>query len=409
MLRCCARVSLLALAGAANVPAQITGWRGDGSGRWPQANAPATWESGTGKNILWQTKVGKGQSTPVVVGERAFLTAEPDKLLCLDCRDGKIVWQCENGSGAVGAEIKEGEKRPASGCGYSAATPVTDGQCVYVCYATGVIAAYDLEGHRQWVRYLEVPQTTQYGRSASPVLAGGKLLITLANLMALDPQTGKTLWQADKAEAAYGTPAVARIGDTDAALTPAGVCVRVADGAILARKLGELAYGSSIVHDGVAYYAGASTVAIKLPEKAGESFPPSLLWKSDEVEGETFASPLWHDGNLYCAGNQGTLYVLNAATGKLVYSKELPIRSALGNGGEPANLYPSITLAGQSIFISNDAGETVVLTGGNEYKEVAINRLAKGSGACLLPHGNTLLIRGGTMLFCIGSADPPRT
>ncbi len=407
--RRCGLVGLLALLSTTTALAQITGWRGDGTGRWPLANSPVSWDGATGKHISWQTKIGKSQATPIAVGDRLLVTAEPDKLLCVDIHDGKILWQNENSFVALGLEQKATGKLdpPAPGCGYSAATPVTDGQSVYVGYGNGVIACYDLDGHRRWAHCLDLPQSTRYGRSASPLLADGKLLVTLSNLIALDPKTGATLWQADKAPAAYGTSAAARIGDVDVVLTPSGACVRISDGMILASKLGDLLYTSVVIHDGVAYYVGPDAAAIELPKKAAESFQPVFRWKSDDIEGEMFASPLWHEGNLYCVNNQGSLYVLNATTGKLIYTKLLPIRSQQANGGEPANLYPSPTLAGPNILISNDAGETVVLAPGNEYKELAVNRLSKGSGACPLPHGRNLFVRGGTTLYCIHADDSP--
>ena len=114
----------------------------------------------------------------------------------------------------LGLEVKPHEplREPAAGCGYSAPTPVTDGQVIYACYGSGIVCCYDLEGKRRWSRYFDLPAGPQYGRSASPVLAGGKLLITLSNLMALEPGTGASIWQAEKAEPSYGTPAVAKIG-----------------------------------------------------------------------------------------------------------------------------------------------------------------------------------------------------
>ena len=95
------------------------------------------------------------------------------------------------------------------------------------------------------------------------MLAGGKLLITLSNLMALNPNTGASIWQAEKAEPSYGTPAVATIGQIDVALTPAGACLRISDGKILATHLGEMNYCSPLVHDGVVYYVGAQTLCLR--------------------------------------------------------------------------------------------------------------------------------------------------
>src|SRR5437773_6653321 len=70
-------------------------WRGDGTGRYTEANPPIKWSSKN--NILWQTEVGKGQSTPVIVGKKIFVTSEEDKLVCIDRDTGAILWSKENG------------------------------------------------------------------------------------------------------------------------------------------------------------------------------------------------------------------------------------------------------------------------------------------------------------------------
>jgi hypothetical protein len=48
---------------------QSVGWRGDGTGCFPAAEPPTEWDIDEGTNILWQTKIGKDQSSPVVVGQ----------------------------------------------------------------------------------------------------------------------------------------------------------------------------------------------------------------------------------------------------------------------------------------------------------------------------------------------------
>ena len=385
--------------------ADSLGWRGDGSGRYPDAKPPAQWDIDEGKNILWKTKVGKSQSTPVVAGNRVFVAAERDMLVCVDRSSGKILWTKDNGPAAVPPELKVPEKRPQTSpnCGYSSATPASDGKSVYACYGTGVVVSYDLDGKLRWIRYLDLPQATQYGRAASPVLAAGKLLVSLGGLTALEPQTGKTLWHAAEAKPSYGTPAAARIGDVDVALTPQGDCVRVADGKILANKLAALTYATPLVHEGVVYYIDSQAVAMRLPTKAADTIQLEKLWQTDDLEGEWFASPLLHEGVLYGASNEGMFYALDARTGKTLFKKELSVASTSGKAGaEAGNLYPSITLAGKHLLVGNDAGEMLVLVPGREYKETAHNYLDKGSGASPVPDGALLFLRGGEQLYCIG-------
>jgi outer membrane protein assembly factor BamB len=385
--------------------AQTVGWRGDGTGRFPGADPPTQWDIDEGKNILWKAEVGPGQSSPVIVGGRVFVTAGEALLVCVDLASGKVLWRQENGYGAIAPGVKRPEKPPptVAGCGYATPTPASDGHWVYACYGTGIVACYDLEGKRRWIRFVDLPQLTQYGRSVSPVLAGGKLLLGVSGLSALDPQSGEVLWHTAEAKPTYGTPAIARIGGVDVALTPNGDCVRLADGKVLARKLSSNTYTSPVVYAGVVYYAGPPARAFKLPEKAGETIQPQKLWENDEVEGESFASPLWHEGILYCAGNEGTLYALDAASGKLLFKKALEIRSANPKpGAEPANIYPSITLAGKHFLLGNDVGETLVLVPGRDYKEVARNYLDKGCGASPAVGTDKLLFRGGVHLYCIG-------
>jgi outer membrane protein assembly factor BamB len=80
-------------------PEHPVGWRGDGSGRYPGATPPMSWErrtNGNGyttKGIAWMTPLpNSGVATPIVVGEKIFLTAEVSDLICLDKRTGKILW-----------------------------------------------------------------------------------------------------------------------------------------------------------------------------------------------------------------------------------------------------------------------------------------------------------------------------
>lgn len=403
-------VATIAFFATTSAHAEGTGWRGDGSGRYPQANPPTPWDTDDGKNILWKTDIGKGQSCPVVSGDKIFITSEPESLLCLDAKTGKVLWKKENGYAALPAGTKAPEKRPptAAGCGYCTPTPVTDGKSVWVSFGTGIVACYDFEGKLGWITFIDQPPDSEYGRAASPVLAGGKLLVSIGGLIALDPKTGKTLWQALDAHPTFGTPAVAKIGDADVAITPGGDCVRVSDGKIIARKIASSKYASPIVADGIVFFASPPTaVAAKLPAKAEDEIKVQKLWDNDDLEGEFFSSPVLHEGFLYCVSNSGVLFVLEAKTGKIAWQKEIEIGCQSGKPGvESANVYPSLTLCGKYILLGNDIGQTLILEQGKEckeYKEVARGSIDKGSAACPVPEGNVLYLRGATKLYAIGA------
>ena len=193
-------ICLTACVGLAREPAPgasakaVGGWRGDVTGRYPDARPPTEWDADDGTNILWQAEVGKSQSSPVAAGQRIFVTAEQDLLLCLDRKTGKVLWKRDNGPGALRpADRPDGRPPVGPGGGYSIPTPVTDGKFVYVSYGTGIVACCDMAGGRKWIRIIKRPQVTEYGRAASPLLVGGKLLVSIGALIALDPQTGRTL------------------------------------------------------------------------------------------------------------------------------------------------------------------------------------------------------------------------
>lgn len=381
--------------------ARAFGWRGNGTGRFQNVTPPTTWDGDEGTNILWQTAVGEGYSSPVLTGGKVFVTSEQDLLVCVDRKSGRILWQKDNGFESLPPAIKVEEKRPPTTCGYSTPTPVTDGNAVYACYATGIVAAYDPTGNRRWVRYFDLPQMTEYGRSASPVLVDGRLLVSISHLIALDAKTGRTLWEATDAEAAYyGTPVVTTIGDVEVVITPAGDCVRVADGRILAREIGGAEYNAPVVHDGVVYFADTVSTALKLPATPSDTIECKELWEVD-LEGEFFSSPVYDDGIIYLASNEGVLFALDVGTGKTLWEKPLEIPSASGMA-EPANIYPSLAIAGGMLYLANDTGTMLVLKPGRAYKEIAKNVLDDGGAACPVFDGKCLYLRGGEDLYCIG-------
>ena len=244
MLRCLSIVvCVLALSDPA-VGSQWPQWRGPNHNGVSGARAlPTEWSETT--NVAWKVPLPSwGGSTPVVWGDRLFLTSPsaPAKerddgnvvrrfprggrnqpggddilLMCFDVRDGRKLWQatlCSNNT-------LYGKQNMAS------PSPVTDGQHVWAMSGTGVVAKFDLDGGRVWRRDLQADYGKfglYWGYASSPLLDGDRLYIEVLHgavtddpsyVLALDARDGKTIWKTNRvtdapAEApdAYTTPAM---------------------------------------------------------------------------------------------------------------------------------------------------------------------------------------------------------
>lgn len=401
--------SILAAAGSPNAtapqaPADLgpsdehpTGWRGDGSGQYASAKPPTKWSAK--ENVVWKAEVGAGASPPILVDSRVFITAEPDLLICVDADTGTQLWRKANKLSDFPAALVTKASTQPNEYGDASPAPISDGKWVWVYYGTGVVACYDLNGKSRWIDWFDFKRTTQYARTASPVLIGQRLLVHFGPLVCLNATTGKVLWKNDSAKATYGTPARARIGDVDVVITPAGHVVRVADGKVLASDLGHCMYTSPVVQDRVVYFIDRSISAVQLPEKADDQVEGKELWYED-LSGDFFASPIIHAGRIYAVSRSADFYVIDAGTGKTLLKNALELPPAGRN--ESPNIYPSLCLAGKHLFVGNDAGGTVLLEPSDQGTAVGLNSLPAGSGSTPIFGDQRMFVRGGKFLYCVG-------
>lgn len=276
--------------------------------------------------------------------------------------------------------------------GYSSPTPVTDGKLVWAVFGNGVVSAHDLDGNRKWIKFLAKP-VNGWGQSVSPVLVGGKLIVHIGDLFALDPTTGEQLWRIkSNHNDIWGTPYCTTIGGKDVVIGGNGDVVVVADGTVLARGISKLKYGSPIVVDGIVYFAQNGGRARKLPTEASEKAEFPQLWQATMPNDRYYASSVVHEGLVYSLTQKSILVVLDAASGQIVY------QTPLGLGG---TAYPSITLAGKYIYVSSDTGVTVVMEPGRQFKEIFRNKLERFRSSPVFI-GDRLYIRGYKNLYCIG-------
>jgi outer membrane protein assembly factor BamB len=186
------------------------GWRGPrGDGTSAEKNVPLEWSAT--KNIAWKTAIpGIGHSSPIVFGDRVFVTSCVDKdplgkdingdriLVCLDRRNGKVLWQKTVLTAKL--EGKHGHNSRAS------STPATDGKHVYVTfldYPNMVVVCYDFEGKEIWRRSPGMLKSV-HGFCTSPVLYKNMVILNgdqddpSAYIVALDKDSGKEIWRTSR-------------------------------------------------------------------------------------------------------------------------------------------------------------------------------------------------------------------
>lgn len=436
---------------------QITGWRQNWTSRFPDATGPLSW--GPTQSVAWATAMPNwGNASPVMVGERIFVCAEPDLLLCVNKADGNIMWQRNVGLAelwsdedrAVAAEkqalrvtlnkeynrlddeinetydkrskdpqneeIREkyrtlrAEQRkvltqiaeltrwvPAKTDptnGYTSATPVSDGKHVWVLMGTGVAACFDMDGNRLWIKFIDNPIHHE-GQATSPVLSAGKLLLNINKLAAYDPLTGEKLWENNDCTRVWGTAYPFTLGDMPMIITAQGNVIRSSDGVTVLNKIGNLAYSSPLVRDNVVYFIETQSSAIRLEADQNGSISTNKLWETQLQKQRYYTSPLLLDGVLYTMHQKNLFYAIDAATGEIIKSEQLD----LGKG----DAYTSVAQAGARLYIANESGMMAVIQAGRDFKVLGIHKLDKFRTTPIFEK-NRMYLRTYKYLYCF--AEP---
>ncbi len=152
------------------------------------------------KNIVWKTELPPGHSSPVVCGDRVYITGIRDgkKLVTigLDRADGKILWEKE-------APYEKLEKIHGIGS-HAQSSPVTDGEVVVSFFGSSGLHAYDKDGNALWSKRMG-PFNNDFGAGSSPLLVGERVILvqdhdTDSFLAAFDKKTGSQIWKTDRSE-----------------------------------------------------------------------------------------------------------------------------------------------------------------------------------------------------------------
>ncbi len=236
----------------------------DGSGLCHSCGRPPV-EFGPQKNVAWKTAIPPGKSSPVLVGDRIFLTAaEGDDLvtMCLSRTTGEVRWR---------RSIRVTRRDARHTLNHRAApTPVTDGKNVFTFFADFGLVSYDFEGNPRWQLPLG-PFNSQHGVVASPVYADGRVVLvcdqdTEAYIIGVNADTGKIAWKTPREVInGYSTPVIHRPASGPAQVIAPGsyrlTAYSIVDGEELwfARGLTCQPKSAPTIAGGILYFSGWTT------------------------------------------------------------------------------------------------------------------------------------------------------
>ncbi len=397
---------ILAAAAFAEPPDVWPGWRGSANGVSTLRTLPSSWSAERG--IAWKVDVpGRGHSSPVVWGNRIFLTTDiegdvipgaapvkhklegqpfvhPDsvsgnrkhtlKVLAYDAGNGKLLWERTAYEGKVFDDTHRFNT-------YASPTPVTDGKFVYVWFESQGLYKYDFDGNLLLCDQDEgehsflAAVSTRDGKVAwklnrknqitwtTPVLVesgGRKLLIVPAteDVVAYDPRTGKEVWRAEGLEGnVVHTPVTG--------------------------------HGMVYVSTG---YPNKKTMAVRLDPAPGEA---RVAWKYDKGTGY-IPSPILYGDYVYLMTGAGLLTCLDARTGEPKYeAKRFPT---------PGQFVASPVAFDGKVLITSQDGDTYVLKAGPVHEIVGTNPLGEQVFASLALAGDSIYIRAEKHLYRIRAA-----
>lgn len=379
-------------------------WRGpSGQGLVAGSGYPDTW-SGT-EGVLWKKPVGgRGNSSPIVWGDRIFLTTAYEggrrlSLIAFRRTDGTQLWESFAPEGRT--------ERAHQKNGHASATPATDGKLIYASFGSRGLVAFDFNGKLAWHQDVG-PIDNYHGAAGSPLLYKNRLILFQdhsqgAFVAAFDTRTGKPLWRTQRnASVGWGTPVAVRVGNRDEIVVSSQQAVTAYDpdtGKELWRCDGNSfeVIPTPVVGHGLVFASSGRvgpTLAIR-PGGTGNVTRTHIAWVSPR--GSPFVpSPLVQGDYLYTVNDmQSIATCFEAATGKLMWQGRLGVAQREGFSASP------VAVDGK-VFFTNDHGETFVLRAGPKFELLHTNRIGESVLASPALVDGRWYIRTDRNVFAIG-------
>jgi outer membrane protein assembly factor BamB len=418
-------------------------WRGPGSaGTSTDENLPDRWSAT--QNVTWKTEVpGRGFSSPVVWGDRIFLTTSiegpimpgvkgathiylgqifvhPDSVgadrsyqllvLCFDATNGRILWQRLAYEGPVF------EQRHKSNS-YATPTPLVDGERVYAYFGSEGLYAYDLDGSLQWKTSPGSLAALGIGVAGSPAMDRERIFLQCdleerqqSFVAAVDKNTGKEVWRtarnANSGEVTAGWVSPLFVGGANRnELVLVGSKMLIGYDPGTGKKLWHSTKGvlgiplaSPVAGLGMVFASAGVPDKRVLAVPLGGNGEIAEKWTYSKGAGYV-PSPILYGDYLYVMNDHGWLTCLDARTGNPVYEGKRP--------PEPGDYLASPVAFAGKIFITNTEGDTFAINAGPEHRVLVKNSLAEPVYASFALAAGSIFIRAEQHLYRIDATRRP--
>jgi outer membrane protein assembly factor BamB len=382
-------------------------WRGPrGDGTSEESQIPLHWTDK--ENIAWKVEIpGKGHSSPVIWGDRIFLTTcledqQKRVLMCLERKTGKELWS----KVIVIAKLEPKHELNS----YASATPATDGKNVYVTFHDEpqiVIACYDYDGKEVW-RKSPGKFFSKHGWSSSPILYKNLVILNCDQdgdgfIVAFDKTTGDEKWRTERPNKtrSYCVPLIVDAAGKKQMVMTGSMCVAsynpdtgrqywIIDGPT------EQFVASPVFTEGVFLITGGypdhHVLGIK-PDGEGNVTKTHILWR--DTKGVSYVpSPVALGKYFFIVSDEGMASCFNAKTGKREWNHRLGKHHR-----------PSIVSAEGRLYFLDDDGTSWVVKAGPKFELLATSALDEPCSASpAISHGH-IYIRALHHLYSIGPAE----
>jgi outer membrane protein assembly factor BamB len=417
-------------------------WRGpQATGVADDRTLPLRWSAT--ENIAWKAPIaGLGVSTPIISGDRVFVTSQIGAGVRRPGNHPRLV---QGGDAAAAGERALGAGRGAEPAdrtefvveafgradggrlwerrlaadgplpgvhdkhNLATPSPVTDGKLIFAWFGTGQLIALDMAGTVAWQRHLgrEIAAfDVQWGHTSSPVLHGDLLILLCDHpgasyLLALDKATGKERWKADrgKGRSSYSTPVVLQTQTGAEIVVNSSERVDGYDAATgqLLWHVGEsnrFPIPAAVVHDGIIYmsrgYRSGPFFALRTGGR-GDLSSSHVLWHVP-TGAPYVSSLLYFDGRIYMANDVGVLTAADASNGERIWQERVE------------GVFSASPVAGAGhVFFPSEGGTTFVVKAGAKPEIVAKNDLGERIIASPSIAGGRIFLRTDGHLVSVGA------